>query len=383
MVDIEPMLKYDYSTLGIKNVYDVLILIYISFILPITTILNYEIKSEKEVTRDIVNECIKTTKCSMYKVSKDGLITDKDIIYMTNHTSVGDFFIDPYILHYSTKFIALNKARIILPFLGIICYLTSSTIFISSDNKKEKVIENFKKIEELRKGDDIRNITLYPEGLRRPHRHTVSALLKKGFIYHSFDNNLPIQLIYTTNKEYVVDEANFTIHKNTKLFTYYGPKIDPQKFKSKFEKKHKCVYTKDDYYNDVYKQWCRIWSKMDKYRIDTLRSQGLSHEECLEKMNHYSTKFPIIEDKIINGDKPLSIPFLLLRSTCWSIIYFIIFKIIEKCFSCISRIYKQPFLTCSKSCDAPANTISSSDRSCSFGCFKIPFLYNFPFSHKS
>ncbi len=379
MVDIEPMLTYDYSNFGIRNVLDICVLLYLTFVYPIFTILNYDIKNNKQATHDVVKSCINTTKCSIHKVSKKGLIIDKNIMYMTNHASVGDFFIDPYILHYSTKFIALNKMRTLLPMLGIICYLTSSTIFISSENSKDKVIENFKKIEELRKSDDIRNISLYPEGLRRPHRHTVSAILKKGFIYHSFETNLPIQLVHTTNKDQVIDDEKMILHRNTKLFTYYGPKIDPQKLKAKFEKKHKRVYTKDHYYEYVYKQWAKIWTKVDKYRIDTLLSQGLSRAECLEKMENYSTKFPKIEDKIVNGDTPLSIPFLLLRSTLWSIIYFIIFKIVEKCFSAISCIYKLQ----SSGAEVTNSASSSTTNSCTFGCFKFPFLPNLLLSHAS
>jgi hypothetical protein len=175
-----------------------------------------------------------------------------------------------------------------------------------------------------------------------------------------------------------MDDEKLILHKNTKLFTYYGPKIDPQKLKANFEKKHKRVYTKDDYYDYVYKQWAKIWTKMDKYRIDTLRGQGLSHTECLEKMEQYSTKFPIIEDKVINGDTPLSIPFLLLRSTLWSIVYFIIYKIVEKCFSAISCIYKQQGSTTSVS-----NSIIGSTTGFSFGCFKFPNLSNFLLSHAS
>ena len=258
---------------------------------------------------------------------------------------------------------------IILPVLGLISYLTSYTIVISEGNTKEKVLENFKKIEELRKKDDIRNLSLYPEGMRRPHRHTVSATLKKGFIYHSFENNLPIQIVHTTNKEYVIDDEKIMLHKNTKLFTYYGPKIDPQKLRTKFEKKNKRPYTKDDYYNDVYKSWSKIWSKMDKYRIDTLRSQGLSHSECLAKMDHYTTIFPRIEDKIEKGDIPISASFLLLRAALWSIVYYIIFKIVEKSFSVISSIYK-----CG---GGTANASANATNTCPIRC---SFFKNFPFS---
>ena len=376
MVDVEPMLTYDYSNFGIKNVYSLMILFYITFIYPIFTILNYDIKNNKQVVQDIVKQCMKISKCQVYKVSKKDLIYDKNIMYMTNHVSVGDFFIDQHVLHYAAKFIALNKMKKILPILGGICYLTSATIFISSGNSKEKVIENFKKIEEIRKSDDIRNMSLYPEGLRRPHRPAVSNALKKGFIYHSFEHNIPVQLIHTTNKDYVMDDEKIMLHKNTKLFSYYGSKIDPQKLKAKFEKKHKRVYTKDDYYDYVYKQWSKIWSKMDKYRIDTLRSQGLSHEECIEKMDNYSTKFPVIEDKIENGDNPLTVSSLLLRSTLWSILYFIIFKIVEKSFSIISCIYKQQGFASLAASSCTSTSTSTSTNSCSLGCFKFPNLSN-------
>jgi hypothetical protein len=113
---------------------------------------------------------------------------------------------------------------------------------------------------------------------------------------------------------------------------------------------------------------------MDKYRIDTLRSQGLSHEECLEKMDNYSTKFPIIEDKIENGDKPLTVSSLLLRSTLWSIIYFIIFKIVEKSFSIISCIYKQ---------QGSITPVTNYIDKCSFRELKFPFLPNFLLSKVS
>ena len=373
MVDIEPMLQYKYSNFGIKNLYSMVVLIYVAFIYPIFAILNYDIKENKQLTQCIVNKCISATKCSMYKVSKKGIIIDKNIMYMTNHTSVGDFFIDPYVLHFSTKFIALQKMRYLLPMLGIICSLTESSIFISSDNQKNKIIENFKIIEELRKNDNIRNITLYPEGLRRPHRPNVSETLKKGFIYHSFQNNLPIQIVHTTNKDHVMDDENLILYKNTKLFTYYGSKIDPKKLKEKFEKKHKREYTKDDYYTHVYKQWSKIWSKMDKYRIDTLLQQGLSRDECLEKMEHYSTKFPAVEDKMINGDTKLSTPFLLLRSTLWSIVYFIIFKIIEKCYSVISCIYKQTNNE-NKIISNSVNNATTCNLSCYLKFIKLPFF---------
>jgi hypothetical protein len=99
-------------------------------------------------------------------------------------------------------------------------------------------------------------------------------------------------------------------------------------------------------------------------------------------MDNYSTKFPKIEDKIVNGDTPLSVQFLLLRSTLWSIVYFIIFKIVEKCFSALSCIYKLDGSPTSATSSATSSATTSAT-GCSLGCFKFPFLPNLLLSHAS
>ena len=76
MVDIEPIITYDYSNFGIRNFLDTCTILYISFIYPIFTILNYDIKNNKEAIQDVVLSCIRAAKCSFHKVSKRGLIFD-------------------------------------------------------------------------------------------------------------------------------------------------------------------------------------------------------------------------------------------------------------------------------------------------------------------
>ena len=111
MVDIEPMLTYDYSQIGIKTIYHFLTIFYITYIYPIYVILNYNVKTEKNATKDIAALFIKLTNTIIYKVSKEDLNMTKNIMYMSNHSSVSDFFIDPIVTHYHSKYISLNKMR--------------------------------------------------------------------------------------------------------------------------------------------------------------------------------------------------------------------------------------------------------------------------------
>jgi hypothetical protein len=138
-----------------------------------------------------------------------------------------------------------------------------------------------------------------------------------------------------------MDDEKFTHNNGIHTFTYYGPKIDPQKLKVRYEKKYKKEYTKDDYYEDVYKQWVKIWKKMDKYRIDSYIEKGMTYENAVKKTEELSKQFPLIEDKIINGDTPISNTFILIRTVLWAIIYYIIYKLIEKVFEIFFSLSKK------------------------------------------
>jgi 1-acyl-sn-glycerol-3-phosphate acyltransferase len=315
---------------------------------------------------------MKLIKSSLHKVSKREVIIDKNIMYLSNHLTSGDFYLDPYIVNYNGKFISLNKIKLLLPVVSLLASQINSTIFINNMKDKNEIVKTMNNIEAIRKADTKRNILVYPEGLRRPHRPNPSTILKKGFIYHSFEHNLPLQIIHTTNKDYIIDDEKFTYNEGIHTFTYYGPKICPQKLKARYEKKYKKEYTKDDYYEDVYKQWCKIWKKMDKYRIDSYMEKGMTYENAVKKTEEYAKQFPLIEDKIINGDNPISNTLIFIRNVAWVIIYYIIYKIIEKVF--------EIFFSFSKKMNQTNQTNSSciGIGACSTSfCKRLSFLKNF------
>ena len=346
MVDIEPMLTYDLSQFGIKTIYNILIVLYITYIHPIYSILNYNVKTEKSAIKEVADQFICMAKPTIYKVSKEDLNMSRNIMYMPNHLSVSDFFIEPIVSHYNSKYIGLNKMRIIFPFLGLLTMLSDYCIYISGEKKKEEVVKTLKRIEELRIQDTTKNLSLYPEGMRRPHRPYVSEQLKKGFIYHSFEHSIPIQIIHTTNKDYAIDDEKLKININMKLFTYYSPLVDPLQLKKKFEKREKREYTKDDYYNDFYKIWSKVWKRMDKYRIDMYRKQGMSYDEAIQKIDDIveseleKKKISVIKNEIWGEDKEISKTFVFIRNFLWGLIYYGIYKAIGFIFELFFKFKK-------------------------------------------
>jgi 1-acyl-sn-glycerol-3-phosphate acyltransferase len=373
------MLKYDYSKFGVKTIYTILVVLYATFIYPIYVILNYNIKTEKACMKEIANYFLSVLKPTFYKVSKDDLNISKNIIYMPNHLSLSDFLIEPIIAHYNSRFIALHKMKKIFPMMGVLSMFIDYCIYISENRKKEEVIKTLEEIEKRRVKDMSRNLSLYPEGMRRPHRPYVSEQLKKGFIYHSFENNIPIQIIHTTNKDYVIDDEIFKFNYNVKLFTHYSPLIDPTKLKKKFEKREKREYTKEDYYNDFYKIWAKIWKKMDKYRIDSYRKQGMTYDEAVQKIEEIAenevkkNKIHVVKNEIWGEDREISKTFIFVRNLLWAIIYYGLYKIIEFIVGMFFK-YKKANQTILSSCkeNTIVGKILSLPKACAASMVSVP-----------
>jgi hypothetical protein len=112
--------------------------------------------------------------------------------------------------------------------------------------------------------------------------------------------------------------------------------------------------------------------------------KGMTYEYAVKKTEEYAKQFPLIEDKIVNGDNPISNTLILIRSIAWAILYYIIYKIIEKVFEIFFSFSKK------------MNQISQTNSSCigigacstSF-CKRFSILKNFlispisPISHVS
>ena len=123
---------------------------------------------------------------------------------------------------------------------------------------------------------------------------------------------------------------------------------------------------------------------MDTFRIEKYREQGLSYEESIEKMKELATKYPVLENKILKDDVELGTPFLLIRSLLWSVIYFIIFKVIEKIFdifnSCSNKTNQIIDAISTTGIELQSNTCVTSDKKNNF-CTLLsklgsPFLSN-------
>ena len=293
-----------------RIIYFFICIFLVGIIYPIISILNLNNYTKKDIIFNANNLLKNWIGYNIHIISKNKIINKKDIIYLSNHVSFGDFFIDSIITNNSSKFISRYNIIIFFPLYYLISLITNSAIFFKRSNITN-MMSFFKWVNSIRKSDIYNNILVYPEGMRRPFSINPIAL-KKGFIYYSFDYNLPIQIIHTHNKETIINESLLSIGFKNSIFVYYGKEINPLDYKKK-------NFSREQYYNHIQKSWNKIWFKI-KNNSDI--------KNYLTNKNKYSNlikKYPLLENRILNNNNTLPIWFLFVRLFFYIGIFFFIF----------------------------------------------------------
>jgi 1-acyl-sn-glycerol-3-phosphate acyltransferase len=283
---------------------------FIGIIIPILSICNLYNYTKKEILF-FANNCFKKwLKYDAYVISNNKLITN-NIIYLSNHVSFSDFIFDSMITNYSSKFFSRYNIVIFFPLFFIISKITDSVIFFNKPNATN--INNFFKwINFMRKSDMYNNILVYPEGIRRPYAKE-PINLKKGFIYYSYQYDIPIQIIHTHNKESIIQESTLSVGFNNSIFVYYSKEINPIKLKKK-------NYTDEQYLEYVQNYWNKIWFKV--------KNNKNINNYILNKNKYSKTiqaKYTPLENVISNNNNILPVWFLLLRIIFYIVIIYFIF----------------------------------------------------------
>jgi len=271
------------SIIKIFNIFNFFInFIIATCIFPIISILNIFNITGKQIIYNTSSLFKYWFGVKIFRISKQNIVYDKDIIYLSNHVSLTDTFVDLAITNFTTKYISRYMVILFIPFISLLAFITNCGMFINR-SKNGNITNLFDKIEKNRINDKFYNMLVYPEGTRRAHQEKPCEL-KKGFIYHSYNNNLPLQIIFTLNKEQVIDEKNFKFKRNKNLFVYYSAIIDPAKYKKK--------YSVEKYYKVVQQKWNNIW-----YNLLKINKKLNSYTDTSIKKNFKEIQFNIYNDK--------------------------------------------------------------------------------------
>lgn len=181
---------------------------------------------------------------NLKKINSNEIKKDK-CIYLINHRSWADFWLDYDIVGGNAAYIARKLIKYILGGQALMPLVTKNIIFFNRDESKNRH-KLYKKILERLK---IRNIILYPEGTR--NQKNTSKPLKFGVIKLAYENNVPLQIIICKNKEKVfsLKKMKYTTHVDCPY--YVSEVILPENYS-----------TLDIFIKHIQKKWDESWNKI-------------------------------------------------------------------------------------------------------------------------
>lgn len=166
----------------------------------------------------------KVLNTQLIKIKNSFPVRKEKCIYLFNHRSWADFWID-YDIVGGACFISRKLLKYVLGFAGILGSTLNDVLFFNRNDTKDRY-KLYKKILEKLK---IRNIILYPEGTR--NIQNVSKPLKFGVIKLAYENNIPLQIIICKNKEKVFNLKKLEYSKNINCPYYVSEVIYPKDYK--------------------------------------------------------------------------------------------------------------------------------------------------------
>jgi 1-acyl-sn-glycerol-3-phosphate acyltransferase len=175
-------------------------------------------------------------------VDSENLHQNKHFVYLCNHVSYTDFFLDGYLTNGSC-YIARMMVMFAIPFSCLFSYFHNGIIFIATKRKNTKQ----DLISKMKKRIVKNSIVLYPEGKRNLSGKIIP--IKLTAVEFAYENQIPVQLVISSNKDVSFNEKKWKINKNVPILVYYSKVFNSINYKSY-----------DDYSNEILKEWNRIYT---------------------------------------------------------------------------------------------------------------------------
>ena len=188
----------------------------------------------------------KILRTNLNKINYNQIKKDK-CIYLFNHRSWADFWLDYDIVGGNAAYISRNIIKMVLGTQSFMANASKNIIFFNRDESKNRFKLYNKILDRLK----IRNIILYPEGTRNTKDYSLP--LKFGVIKLAYENNVPLQIIICKNKEKVFSLKKMEYNKNINCPYYVSKVIYPENFEKL-----------DIFIKYIQNKWNESWNKIYK-----------------------------------------------------------------------------------------------------------------------
>jgi hypothetical protein len=218
-------------------------------------------------------------------------ISKSGTMFLCNHRCFADFYIDSAITN--SSYLSRMMVMFGAPISCLFAWINDRILFINRGKSNKKYITSLVK---SNYDNQHKNILVYPESHRQQTNKSLE--LKYGMIRQSYRNNIPIQIVITTNKEKIWCLQTLEANSNVECLIYVS----------------NIIYPKDS--NNI-DEWCKLilneWNDLWKF----------AYSKNIEKTYIIPFKFKVDSSHKVNS---LKLYFVLL---CFFIFFLLIAKSIQ------------------------------------------------------
>lgn len=208
----------------------------------------------------------------MFLLPGPTLLKDEACLYLANHRSWADFFLDVVATDGRAQMLSRAAVAVAFPaFMLAVCVIRSVILF-RRDNVKD--FDAFNAMIESRVRDSpVDGLIVYPEG----HRSTKTKPLplKKGMLQFAWSRSMPVQVVASSGKEGVISEKATCARWGRRVVVAYSIPIRPADH-ADFE----------GFFTKVVEEWVSTWNRVAREEAASLKTASAMPELGLENRQY-------------------------------------------------------------------------------------------------
>lgn len=187
----------------------------------------------------------------LLQVPGPGLYKGGPCIWMCNHRSWADFFVDVLTTQGDSQMLSRMAVAAVFPMFMISVVIIRSVILFKRGAIRDK--EGFNRmIDRMMSLSPVNGLNVYPEG----HRSTAtdSLPLRRGMMHFAYSRQMPVQIIVTAGKEAVISEKDMSAHFGQTLLVGYSNVLHPKDYSSA-----------EEFFEAIKKSWSVEWQRVNGF----------------------------------------------------------------------------------------------------------------------
>eukprot|EP00388_Colpodella_angusta_P037586 GDKK01041996.1.p1 GENE.GDKK01041996.1~~GDKK01041996.1.p1 ORF type:complete len:296 (+),score=46.13 GDKK01041996.1:52-939(+) len=231
--------------------------------------------------------------------NSQGLVTDRQIIYLVNHQGMADFTTHDIVTNHNSNFLSRLIIGVAFP-MSYVCTMKYNSLWLfrrgGNVQKLLKWIDDQWLDPRLRR----RGLIVYPEGTRSGSDTGVGKM-KLGMIKYAYQRRIPVQMVLTKGQLDIFNENTKTVasvssrdaskryevsESSPRIFFHIGAFLDPKDFT-----------TEEEFIDAVTKNFTEAFVNLDR-QINAVKGKNLSEVAEFFDVSTHTAEIPFSENMV-------------------------------------------------------------------------------------